>query len=164
LPRPLPETERGVFPIPSQGRGQGVRSERGVYAVFRQWVEWGQELMNLHINFETVEPYPLERRDIPNVKSPQPKLKADKDTGAIVIDTATTLYGVPEIAWEYKLGTYSALQWILEQYKEKKIKDPTVAEKFDSYRFSDYKEHVIDLLMRVCTVSVRTMGIVKESA
>jgi len=51
-------------------------------------------------------------------------------------------------------------KWILEQYKEKKIKAPTVAEKFDTYRFSDYKEHVIDLLMRVCTVSVRTMGIV----
>ncbi len=53
-------------------------------------------------------------------------------------------------------------KWILEQYKEKKIKDPTIAEKFDSYRFCDYKEQVIDLLMRVCTVSVRTMGIVKE--
>jgi len=144
LPRPLPETERGV------------------YEVFRQWAEWGQELMNLHISFETVEPYPLERRDIPNVRTLQPKLKADKDTGAIVIDTATTLYGVPKIAWEYRLGTYSALQWILEQYKEKKIKDPTVAEKFDSYRFCDYKEQVIDLLMRVCTVSVRTMGIVEK--
>ncbi len=53
-------------------------------------------------------------------------------------------------------------KWILEQYKEKKIKDPTIAEKFDSYRFCDYKEHVIDLLMRVCTVSVRTMKIVEK--
>ncbi len=132
------------------------------YEDFHQWAARGRELMNLHISFETVEPYPLERRDIPNVRTPQPKLKADKDSGAIIIDTATTLYGVPKIAWEYKLGTYSALQWILEQYKEKKIKDPTVAEKFDSYRFSDYKEHVIDLLMRVCTVSVRTMKIVEK--
>jgi len=37
-----------------------------------------------------------------------------------------------------------------------------IIEYLDNYRFSDYKEHVIDLLMRVCTVSVRTMGIVKE--
>ncbi|HEX2991703.1 MAG TPA: hypothetical protein VHO49_13555 [Anaerolineales bacterium] len=29
-------------------------------------------------------------------------------------------------------------------------------------RFADYKEPVIDLLTRVCTVSVETMRIVKE--
>jgi predicted helicase len=49
---------------------------------------------------------------------------------------------------------------VLDQYKEKKPSDPTIAEKFNTYRFADYKEKVIDLLMRVCTVSVRTMEIV----
>ncbi len=38
-----------------------------------------------------------------------------------------------------------------------------VIECIDTYRFSDYKEHVIELLMRVCTVSVRTMEIVGET-
>ncbi|MGE0083372.1 MAG: type ISP restriction/modification enzyme [Desulfococcaceae bacterium] len=131
------------------------------YEDFQQWAAWGKELMNLHISFESIDPYPLERKDIPD-KSPKPKLKADRDKGAIVIDTATSLHGVPKSAWEYRLGTYCALQWILDQYKEKKIKDSTVAEKFGTYRFSDYKEKVIDLLMRVCTVSVRTVEIVNE--
>jgi len=131
------------------------------YADFDQWVEWGKELMDLHIRFETADPYPLERTEIPD-KSPKPKLKIDKETGAIIIDTATSLHGIPETAWEYKLGTYCALQWILDQYREKKIKDPAVAEKFDTYRFADYKEKVIDLLQRICTVSVRTMEIVNE--
>lgn len=40
-------------------------------------------------------------------------------------------------------------------------KDPTIAKLFNTYRFADYKDKVIDLLMRVCTVSVRTMEIVK---
>jgi len=57
---------------------------------------------------------------------------------------------------------YSALEWILERYKEKKSKDPTIAEKFNAYRFAKYKESVIELLGRVCTVSVKTMKIVKE--
>ena len=39
-------------------------------------------------------------------------------------------------------------------------RDPTIAAKFNTYRFADYKEDVIDLLRRVCTVSVRTMEIV----
>jgi adenine-specific DNA-methyltransferase len=62
----------------------------------------------------------------------------------------------------YKLGNRSALEWILDQYKEKKPKDPTIAEKFNTYKFADYKEQVIDLLKRVCTVSVETMNIVNS--
>ena len=54
----------------------------------------------------------------------------------------------------------SALEWILDQYKEKKPKDPTIREKFDSYRFADCNEKVIDVLMRVTTVSVRTQQII----
>jgi predicted helicase len=78
------------------------------------------------------------------------------------VDTATTLRDVPSEAWEYRLGTYPALEWVLERYKEKKPKDPTIAEKFNTYKFADYKESVIDFLGRVCAVSVRTMEIVRE--
>jgi predicted helicase len=52
------------------------------------------------------------------------------------------------------------LEWILDPYKENKPKDPTIREKFNTYRFADYKEKVIDLLMRVTTVNVRTVSIV----
>jgi predicted helicase len=51
---------------------------------------------------------------------------------------------------------------VLDQYKEKKPKDPTIAEKFNTYKFADYKEQVIDLLERVCTVSVETVKIIKQ--
>jgi predicted helicase len=50
---------------------------------------------------------------------------------------------------------------VLDQYKEKKPKDPTIREKFDTYRFADHKEKVADLLMRVTTVSVETVKIVE---
>ena len=72
----------------------------------------------------------------------------------------TALSRVPPEAWDCKLGNRSALEWILEQYKEKKPKNPTVREKFDTYRFADYKENVIDLIARVTTVSVGTQKIV----
>jgi len=122
--------------------------------------------MDLHINYETIEPYTLKRIDIPSAntkaKSPTAKLKADKDKGTIILDTDTSLHGVPPEAWDYKLGNRSALEWILDQYKEKKPKDKTIAEKFNTYRFADYKEEVIDLLQRVCTVSVETMNIIQQ--
>jgi predicted helicase len=94
--------------------------------------------------------------------SPKCKLKADKVAGVIELDTVTSLSSIPAIAWDYKLGNRSALEWILDQYKEKKPKDPTIAKLFNTYRFADYKEQVIELLQKVCTVSVETMKIIQQ--
>jgi predicted helicase len=135
------------------------------YKDFAKWREWGKELMEIHLEYETAKPYKLkvehakgkEKKEEPNLK-----LKADRDAGIIVIDENTTISEIPKEAWEYKLGNRSALEWILDQYKEKKPSDPTIAEKFNTYKFADYKEHVIDLLKRVCTVSVETVRIVRE--
>ena len=91
-------------------------------------------------------------------------MSADKERGIIRVDEQTTLEDVPPDAWRYKLGSRSALEWILDQYKERKPKDPTIAEKFNTYKFADHKERVIDLLMRVCTVSVKTMDVVDDMA
>jgi predicted helicase len=144
------------------------------YDDFFQWVNWGKKLMELHLNYEAIKPYPLKRIDLtvtPNPSNPplkegnvqlKIKLKADKIKGEIILDELTILTGIPRIAWEYKLGNRSAIEWILDQYKEKKPKDKTIAEKFNNYRFADYKEQVIDLLMRVTTVSVETMKIIEK--
>jgi predicted helicase len=140
------------------------------YADFWRWADWGKALMDLHIGYESTVPFSLGRTDIPDEKarkvglSPKAVLRADKDSGRIVLDSETTLAGVPAEAWAYTLGNRSALEWILDQYKEKTPKDPTIREKFNTYRFADYKDKVIDLLMRVTTVSVETQRIVKAMA
>jgi len=137
------------------------------YKDFWQWADWGKKLMEIHIGYETVSPAKLKRSNVPDEKArkaglaPKCMLKAYKEAGRIVVDGETTLTGIPPEAWEYRLGNRSALEWILDQYKEKKPKDPTIREKFNTYRFADYKEKVIDLLMRVTTVSVGTVEILK---
>lgn len=141
-----------------------------LYDDFFKWRDWGKQLMELHIGYETVQPYKLKLIEqvsdtfkvSDTLAAPKPKLKADKASGIIILDDRTELHGIPKEAWEYKLGNRSALEWILDQYKEKKPSDPTIAEKFNTYRFADYKDHVIDLLKRVCTVSVETMKVVRE--
>ncbi len=167
-----------------------------LYHEFDIWARMGRDLLDLHIGFETIEPYPLERVE----KSPQrarpkskrasaavregaaapyaaapapstgedgplskPKLRADKERGIIILDDQTTLAGIPPDAWRYQLGSRSALEWVLDQYK-RKPRDPTIRERFDTYRFADHKERVIDLLRRVCAVSVKTMDIVDRMA
>ncbi len=136
------------------------------YADFWQWADWGERLMALHIGYEKVEPFALARTDTPDAKAraagqpPKAMLRADPAAGTIALDSETTLRGVPPQAWTYKLGNRSAIDWVLDQYKERKPKDPTIREKFDTYRFADYKEKVVDLLARVTSVSVETVRIV----
>ncbi|MEQ1733572.1 MAG: type ISP restriction/modification enzyme, partial [Bacteroidia bacterium] len=132
------------------------------YADFDKWEQWGKQLLDLHINYETVVPFKLKEITNKEIVNPKPKLKADKTTGTIVIDEATELTGVPAQAWEYKLGNRSAIEWVLDQYKEHKPTDATILEHFNDYKFADYKTHVIDLLLRVTTVSIETMSITNE--
>ena len=141
-----------------------------LYHDFDAWARMGRELLDLHLGFESAEPYGLERvetymdkQDGPDMVSPRVMLRADMECGAIVLDAKTTLTGVPESAWRYRLGNRSALEWVLDQYKERKPKDPTIRERFNTYRFADHKERVIDLLQRVCTVSVKTVAITAPS-
>ncbi len=203
-----------------------------LYHEFDIWARMGRELLDLHLGFESAEPYPLKRVEKsppaqhssvrettapagyaaterapsspspstgegwgegePHTPSPstgegrgegepptpspstgegwgegeppRPRLRADKERGIITLDDQTSLAGVPSDAWRYRLGNRSALEWVLDQYKEKKPRDPTIRARFDTYRFADHKERVIDLLMRVCAVSVKTMDIVDGMA
>lgn len=132
------------------------------YDNFTQWSKWGKQLMDLHINYEEAKPFKLKEITNKVVKNPKAKLKALKEEGIIILDEATTLTDIPAEAWQYKLGNRSALEWVLDQYKESKPKDPTIAEKFNTYKFADYKEHVMDLLKKVCTVSVETESITNQ--
>jgi predicted helicase len=137
------------------------------YADFRQWAHWGKSLIDLHVNYENAEPYDLQRiehplKRIPSSANPKPRLIANKNMGTIELDTMTTLAGVPDSAWQYKFGSRTALELVLEYYKERKKKDATIREKFNTYCFANHKEHAIQLLQRVCTVSVETMRIIGE--
>lgn len=137
------------------------------YLDFWAWADWGRRLMELHIGYETVEPWAITRTDAVDKGaraagvSPKPILKADRDNGVIRIDAETKLSNIPAQAFDYRLGNRSGLEWILDQYKEKTPKDPTIREKFNTYRFADHKEKVIDLIARVTRVSVETMEIVE---
>ena len=86
-------------------------------------------------------------------------LKSLPEQGRVTVDADTHLNGIPPDAWTYRLGNRSAIDWVLDQHKEKKPRDPTIAAKFNTYRFADYKETMIDLLARVVRVSVETVAI-----
>jgi predicted helicase len=138
------------------------------YKDFWCWAGWGEELMALHLGYETVDPWPLKRVDVEDQSSrragfaPKAILRANKEEGIIRLNGETQLLGVPATAWDYKLGIRSALEWILDQYGESTPRDDVIRERFDCYSFSKHKEQVIDLLCRVTRVSVETQRIVGQ--
>jgi predicted helicase len=135
-----------------------------LYSDFDMWAAWGEELLSLHVSYENAKPFKFARIDTPNPKRaegshPKSKLRSDPDKGLVVVDEDTQLTGIPREAWDYRLGNRSAIDWVLDQHKEKTPRDPTVRAKFNTYRFADYKEEMIKLLARVITVSLETVKI-----
>ncbi|KAA3499251.1 hypothetical protein DXM26_23525 [Agrobacterium tumefaciens] len=125
--------------------------------------------MALHIGYENVSPWPFERIDSPDPKRaegahPKPVLRSNPDSGSVAVDMDTQITGIPRAAWEYRLGNRSAIDWVLDQHKEKTPRDPTIREKFNTYRFADHKESMIHLLGKVVRVSVETVAITTEMA
>lgn len=133
------------------------------YPDFARWASWGETLMAMHIGYEDVTPWPVERIETPAKRAkgthPKPILKSQPEQGVVVIDADTQITGIPPEAWTYRLGNRSAIDWVLDQHKEKKPRDPTIAAKFNTYRFADYKESMIALLAKVVRVSVDSVAI-----
>ncbi len=138
---------------------------------FSEWVALGQELLDLHIDFEKAEPYPLKRvKRVLTGKREDAKPKAilrvdaDKENNVIVLYERTALEDLPPGVLDYRLGNRSALEWVFDQNREKTPRDPTVRKRFNTYQFDDHEERVIGLICRVTTVSLRTNEIVETLA
>lgn len=108
---------------------------------------------------ESAPLYKLNMKQIAEKPLPKLKLKALKMDGIIQIDENSEIHGIPKAAWDYKLGNRSAIEWVLDQFKEKKPNDLTILEKFNSYRFNNYRNSAIELIKRICSVSINTMDI-----
>ena len=97
-------------------------------ADFRRFTDAGRELADLHVNYETVDPYDLREihADRWNPDSPT-AFHVDKmsysgkrpnlDRSQIVCNAGLTLAGIPPKAHDYRLGTRSALDWLVERYR-----------------------------------------------
>ena len=143
---------------------------------FEAFVNGGRELFDLHIDYEHAERYPdlVITGDEPQgdeydwfrvtkmaygKKRVDGKLFADRTT--VVYNPHITVNGIPPEAQEYMLGPRSAIDWIIERYQIKTdkpsgiINDPN-----DWSREHNQSRYILDLLARIVTVSVRTVGLV----
>ena len=134
---------------------------------FAAFAEAGRKLADLHVNYESVEPYPLAEQ-APFSTDPWETFRvekmrwADKTTKkAIVYNRHVTLGDIPAEAHRYMLGSRSALEWLIDRYQVKTDKDSGIVnDPNDWCREHGDPRYIVDLIKRVTRVSVETMRIV----
>ena len=138
---------------------------------FRAFAKAGRELAHWHLNYETVEPYPVVEHTDTLTFDPAEKFKVQKmtfgrktkeiDKTTIVYNSHVTLRNIPLEAYEYVVNGKPAIEWIMERYQVTRDKDSGIVNDPNDWS-AEHNEprYIIDLLKRVITVSLETLKIV----
>lgn len=145
-------------------------------AEFDKFAAAGQELMDLHVNYESVEPWPLDiqvkgdesDRETWRVLKMKWAKRKDLETGKNVNDVTKLIYnkrvtisGIPAEADEYMLGSRSAVAWLIDRYQVKKDKASGIVD--DPNDWADEvgnPRYIVDLIGKVVRVAMETVRIV----
>lgn len=139
---------------------------------FWEYSRVGRALAELHLGYESVEPYPLdevassptpedleERFEFYRVQKLQFGPKKDKTR--IKYNGHLTLKGIPEEAYEYQVNGKSALGWVVDRYQVKPDKDSNITNDPNDYcRAVNDPRYIVDLIKRLVTVSLETQKLV----
>lgn len=141
-------------------------------ADFRAFSNAGRKLADLHVNFETVEMYPLQIEgggllltdaDYRVEKMRYGKNGKDKDLTTLIYNDKITVKGIPLEAYEYVVNGKPALDWVVERQCVKVDKDSGIVNDANDYAVETMNNprYPLELFQRVVTVSLETMKIVK---
>jgi predicted helicase len=124
----------------------------------------GRELADLHLNYETVDPWPvttIEPLELTPEQLRVGKLKFGRggDKSVIVYNSHVTLRDIPPEAYEYEVNGKSAIEWIMDRYEVKVDKDSGILN--DPNAWSNDPRYVLDLVKRIVRVSVRSVNVIK---
>ena len=92
-------------------------------------------------------------------------MKLSKDKTRIQYNDFLTIEDIPVEAHNYRLGTRSALEWIIDQYKIKEDYKPNTGGGsrilIDPNREAEPR-YIVDLIAQVITVSLETVSIINN--
>ena len=120
---------------------------------FTAFADAGRELARLHVDYESLDPWPLQEIETKGVPYSQRvvKMKLSPDKLSLQVNESLTLAGIPPEIFDYRLGSRSALDWVIDQYQVKGESDPNR---------EDDPAYVVRLVGQVVRLSVQTVRIV----
>lgn len=142
-------------------------------ADFRAFASAGKRLMDLHIGYEEVEPWPLVEHWSPAAPSGIERWRVEKMRwagkrrqpykGGIVVNEWLTLRGIPHLAHAYYIGPRTGLEWVIDQWRVRRHKESGIVNDVNDWGLEHGQpDYIPQLVKRVTRVSVETMEIVRS--
>lgn len=144
---------------------------------FRAFVAAGRALGELHVSFESVDPFPVTVKEgdlrLANIPDPVAYYRVEKmkfggkrpnlDKTTVVYNPRITITGIPLEAYDYVVNGKPALEWVMERQCVKT--DPASGIVNDANRYAietvGDPAYPFKLFCRIITVSLETMKIVR---
>ena len=144
---------------------------------FRTFRDAGRRLGDLHVNYESAEPYPVTIRqgdlrlatiDDPTSYFRVTKMKfggrgRDKDKTTVIYNTNITMENIPLEAYEYVVNGKPALEWVMDRQVVKTDRASGIVNDANRYAVETVGDpaYPLELFQRIITVSLETMNIVR---
>ena len=124
---------------------------------FWQFVEIGRALADLHVNYETLDVMP-KVVETPPLNWRVEKMTLSKDKTSLRYNESLTVVDIPPEVFDYRLGTRSALEWLIDRYRVKPdpngsgiVADPNGVD-------AQYIVRLVGQVMHVSQETVRLVG------
>ena len=137
----------------------------------------GRALGDLHVNYESVAPYPvtIKQGDLRTavIKDPEAfyrvtKMKyagkrGEEDKSTVIYNANVTMQDIPLEAYDYVVNGKPALEWVMERQVVKTDKKSGITNDANRYAIETMGNpaYPLELFQRVITVSLETMKIVR---
>jgi predicted helicase len=138
----------------------------GGFEDFQIFAKAGRDLAKLHLNYETVKPYDkvtITGEDKGNFTVTKMRFENKSDKSVINYNHAVKIANIPLEAYDYVVNGRSAIEWILDRYQVKIDKDSGIKNDPNDWATEhNQPRYILDLLLRIITVSLETMKIVSS--
>ena len=142
------------------------------FADFQAFSTAGRKLADLHVNYESVEPYPvtIEGGGLlmgtftdADYRVTQMKFASKADKSRVIYNHKITMTGIPLEAYEYVVNGKPALEWVMERQAVTTHKDSGIVNDANLWATETVGDasYPMKLFQRVITVSLETMKIVR---
>lgn len=129
-----------------------------------KYIEVGRNLADLHLNYESVDPYEsveiIYKTSSPSYKVTKMKHPRRDVLDKIIFNNDITITNIPEKAYEYIVNGRSAIEWIMDQYQIKNDKKSGITD--DPNLYSEDEKYIFNLLLSIINVSVQTVDLVNS--
>ena len=141
---------------------------------FFDFVNAGEKLIQLHMNYETVEKYPAKLNEgtlnfqeivdpISFFKVEKMRFETKEDLTTIIYNQNIKITEIPKQSWDYIVSGKPALKWVMERQGISRDSSSGIINDTNDFALETMNSpsYPLDLFLRVITVSLETLEIIE---